>query len=190
MVAFGSGCTDKTKQNNSTLTSETSSIINPDYGINTGQVDFVENGDNVTVDYTGIFKNGTIFDTSIEQNAKNAGIFNQNRTYEPMIFNVGSNEVIMGFNKGILNMHSGEEKTFTVNASEAYGEDNIPVPTSSLINSNITPAVGMKLITPRGLATIMSVNDTNAILDFDHPLVGQDLTFTVKILSINKGKKT
>jgi len=39
----------------------------------------------------------------------------------PFSFTVGSGQVIPGFDKGVLGMAVGEEKTFTVSPEEGYG---------------------------------------------------------------------
>lgn len=189
-LILGSGCTDKVEQNNSSQISSN----NIDYGENRGQIGIVENGDNIQLDYTGKFENGTVFDTSIEEVAKNSDIYDINRTYEPLNFTVGSNQVIAGFNKGVLNMHQGEEKTFSVNATDAYGEKmnytRVPRNVIEMSTNNTTPQIGMMFMTQMGPAWIVDVNDTDVMMNFNHPLAGNDLIFTVKILSIEKGKNT
>ena len=63
-VLLGSGCTDKGNGN-----------VNE-----TGDSRVVKTGDTVQVDYTGKLENGTVFDTSIEEVAKQAGTYDVNRT--------------------------------------------------------------------------------------------------------------
>ena len=70
----------------------------------------VENGNTVTVHYTGTLNNGTQFDSS--------------RSREPLVFQVGDGQVIAGFDNAVLGMEIGESKTFTVPANEAYGLKN------------------------------------------------------------------
>jgi FKBP-type peptidyl-prolyl cis-trans isomerase (trigger factor) len=72
LIAFSSGCADK------------------------DQSKIIEKGDNVSVDYVGKFDNGTVFDTSLIDVAKEAGLYDANRTYEPMSFIVGTGQLISG----------------------------------------------------------------------------------------------
>jgi FKBP-type peptidyl-prolyl cis-trans isomerase 2 len=59
----------------------------------------VENGDFISVNYVGKYDNGTIFDTSLIDVAKEAGLYdvNSSRTYEPLSFVVGKRQLIRWF---------------------------------------------------------------------------------------------
>ena len=94
-VLLGSGCTDK--GNNET-----------------GDSRVVKTGDTVQVDYTGKLENGTVFDTSIEEVAKQADIYVNGRTYAPLTFVAGAGQMIKGFDEGVIGMKVGEEKTITI----------------------------------------------------------------------------
>ncbi len=74
----------------------------------------VEKGDTVKVDYVGKLLDGTVFDTSILEEAKNAGIYNESRIYEPLTLKIGDGSTIPGFENGILGMKEGETKTITI----------------------------------------------------------------------------
>lgn len=171
LIAFSSGCTDN------------------------NQSEFVEKGDNISVNYVGKYDNGTVFDTSLLNIAKEAGLYDANstRTYEPLSFVVGAGQMISGFDNGVLNMTVGEDKTLKLAPEEAYGEYSqgllVPVPRSDLESSGIIPETGKQIGTPMGVATIISVTDTNVTLDFNSPLAGKNLTFDVTVVSIEKASK-
>ena len=75
------------------------------------------------MDYTGKLENGTVFDlTSREDVAKQAGIYVDGRTYAPLKFVAGAGQMIKGFDKGVIGMKVGDEKTITLPPEEAYGE--------------------------------------------------------------------
>ena len=61
----------------------------------------VKKGDTVSVNYTGKFDNGEIFDSS-------------DKSGVPLSFTVGSGQVIKGFDDAVLNMNVGEEKTVVI----------------------------------------------------------------------------
>ena len=171
IIAFSSGCTDN------------------------GQSKIVEKGDNVSVNYIGKLDNGTVFDTSLIDIAKEAGLYDANstRTYEPMSFVVGTGQMISGFDNGVLNMTVGEEKTLKLSPDEAYGEYNqeylVPVPRSDLENASIVPEIGKQVGTLMGVATIVDITGSNVTLDFNSPLAGKNLTFDVTVVSIEKASK-
>ncbi len=82
----------------------------------------VENGDSITVEYTGTLEDGTVFDSSASHD-------------EPFTFTIGQGEVIAGWDQGILGMKVGEERKLTIPPDLAYGSygtGSIP-PNSTLI---------------------------------------------------------
>lgn len=79
----------------------------------------VKTGDNISVDYTGSFVDGKVFDTSIESVALANGMPPREK-YEPLKFTVGNKEVIEGFDKGVIGMKKGETKSLRIPPEEAY----------------------------------------------------------------------
>ncbi len=140
----------------------------------------VKAGDNVSVYYTGTFTNGTVFNTNVGSQTFN--------------FTVGANEVIPGFDQAVIGMRLNQNKTVTVPVNEAYGPVNpaliVALPLSEFGNQTIqigmiftqTTASGQEL---QGIVT--AVNSTNATLDFNPPLAGHELVFTIKVVKIQKG---
>lgn len=114
----------------------------------------VKVGDTVSVDYTGKYTNGVIFDTSNASIAKNAtyenkSIYNPARAYGPFSFVVGSNSTIKGFDEAVVGMKVNETKTnITIPPEKAYGEFNasniktVPVETLTANNTNFSLYVG------------------------------------------------
>ncbi|HRI35540.1 MAG TPA: FKBP-type peptidyl-prolyl cis-trans isomerase [bacterium] len=82
----------------------------------------VDAGDEITVDYVGTLDDGTVFDTSIQERAQQAGVYQTARAYEPLRFTVGQGQMIAGFDRAVVGMELGETKTFTIPAKDAYGE--------------------------------------------------------------------
>lgn len=169
IIAFSSGCADN------------------------GQSEIVEKGDNISVNYTGKYDNGTVFDTSSVTVAKEAGLYDASRNYEPLSFVVGAGQMISGFDNGVLNMTIGEKKTLKLSPDEAYGEYKeeylVPVPRSDLENNSIVPEIGKQVGTLMGVATIVDITDNNVTLDFNSPLAGKNLTFDIEVVSIEKASK-
>ena len=78
-------------------------------------------GDEVKVHYVGKLLNGTVFDTSIENIAKEVGKFNEERTYEPLQFTVGQGMVIRGWDEGLMMFPKGSKGTIYIPSPLAYG---------------------------------------------------------------------
>ncbi|MBN1923863.1 MAG: peptidylprolyl isomerase [Nanoarchaeota archaeon] len=137
----------------------------------------IKAGDNVTLDYVGRLSNGSIFDTS--------------EGGTPLSFTAGNGEVIKGFDDAVIGMSVGEEKIFTIPAADAYGEYN-PEFVISYNTSDILEAVqqeiyeGFYVQTMEGyIGQVTSTNENETLVDFNHPLAGKDLTFTIRIIGIN-----
>jgi len=83
-------------------------------------------GDTVLVNYTGRTLNGKVFDSSIADVAKKAGLDQPGRPYEPYKFSLGAGQVIPGWDEGLLLVNEGGKATFVVPSSLAYADHGSP----------------------------------------------------------------
>jgi len=139
----------------------------------------VKEGDTVRIHYTGTLADGETFDSS------------QGR--DPLEFTVGSGQIIPGLEAALPGMAVGEKKTVEVPAAEAYGDADPDarqaVPRAD-IPKDIPLDIGTRLQvqTPQGQVmpvTVAEVTDSKVILDANHPLAGQDLTFAIELVEID-----
>jgi len=143
-------------------------------------------GDKVTVHYTGRLEGGEVFDSS-ECHDDACGCESG-----PLEFVIGEGQVIPGFEKAIIGMSPGDEKTVTIPVVEAYGErveEMVAEVPRSDIPADLTLEVGLSLEVTQedGHAfpvLITDVTDTTVTLDANHPLAGKDLIFDLKLVSI------
>ena len=144
----------------------------------------IKKGDKIKVDYEGKFKDGKIFDSS--KHGDNS---------HPLEFEVGSGQVIKGFDEAVMGMEKGQSKNFSIKSVDAYGEkrDDLKkdIPRSSLppAPEGQEPKPGMILVlqSPQGQqfpAQILKVTKENITLDLNHPLAGQDLFFDITIAEV------
>src|SRR2546425_2082498 len=92
-----------------------------------------QKGDTVSVHYIGKFPGGKIFDTSMEKEAKSAGLFNAARDYHPLMVILGTGKVIQGFDEALMGMKVNEEKEIVIPPEKAYGRSgNHPMAGQSL----------------------------------------------------------
>lgn len=139
----------------------------------------VQQEDTVQVHYTGTLSSGEVFDSSRERE-------------EPLEFTVGQKQLIPGFENGILDMEVNETKTINIPAAEAYGErrdDLIQEVPKSELPPELEPEVGMPLSTQTAEGqqlrlVVTEVKDESIVVDANHPLAGQDLTFDVELVAI------
>jgi len=74
-------------------------------------------GDNIVVNYVGTLLDGTKFDSSVDPS------FNH---VEPFPYTLGQNQVIQGWELGILGMKVGEKRKLTIPPELAYGAAGRP----------------------------------------------------------------
>ncbi len=133
-------------------------------------------GDVVKVHYTGKLDDGTVFDSSIER--------------EPIQYKIGDGQLIADFENAAVGMEINETKTITIPAENAYGprldERIIPVSLSQ-VPPDMELKVGdtIEVVTRDGqrlLVKVVGLDDENVILDMNHALAGEDLTFEITLV--------
>ena len=135
-------------------------------------------GDTVAIHYTGTLADGTVFDSS--------------QAREPLTFTLGAGQVIPGFEDAVLGMQPGEEKTVTIPADQAYGatrDDLLLEVDRAQMPPEVELAVGQQyqLGQPDGqiiVVTVRELTPDTVVLDANHPLAGEDLTFDLQLVSI------
>jgi FKBP-type peptidyl-prolyl cis-trans isomerase FklB len=90
--------------------------------------------DTLLVNYTGKLLDNTVFDTSVEQVAKDNNIFNENRNYEPFEVVLGVSNVISGWHGALSTMKEGEKATALIPSTYGYGNRGQgPIPANSVL---------------------------------------------------------
>ena len=136
----------------------------------------ITKGNTVEVHYTGRFVDGEVFDSSEGK--------------DPLQFEVGSGQIIPGFENAILGKQIGEKVTVTVSPEQAYGamrEDLVvevpadkmpgPVEVGQLLQADVGEGQVVQVI-------VREVKEDVVVIDGNHPLAGQDLVFEIEVVSI------
>jgi len=137
----------------------------------------VDVNSSVTVNYTGKLEDGSIFDSSL------------NEGREPLSATLGQGSLIPGFEKGLLGMKVGDKKTVEINHTEAYGElrkDLVVEVSKDKVPENVEVGQMLQTMTQQGPMNVMvkEVNESNVILDANHPLAGKKLFFDLELISV------
>lgn len=134
-------------------------------------------GDLVRVHYKGTLTDGTVFDSSEGR--------------EPLEFTLGQGQVIPGFDAAVTGLEVGASVVRTIPADEAYGpmreEMVIKIPKDQFPEDMpIELGQELQLQGPGGylVAQIVGIEEDGVILDANHPLAGEDLTFSITLDSI------
>jgi peptidylprolyl isomerase len=137
----------------------------------------VKNGDFVQLHYTGTLDDGTVFDSSDGR--------------PPLEFQVGGGGIIPGFNDAVIDMAIDEEKKVVLAPDQAYGHPKEDLkrdfPASMLEGHPVEVGQELRFSSPHGPVSgkVLSIEPEKFVVDFNHPLAGQTLTFKVKIVGIS-----
>ena len=139
----------------------------------------VQNGANVSVHYRGTLSDGTEFD-----NSKIRG--------QTLNFQVGSGKMLPGFDRAVVGMTTGQTKNINLPPTEAYGPripDAIQAVPKTAFGEGFEFLVGevVQGNGPQGpfLAKIQEERETEVLLDFNHPLAGEDLDFEIELVAVD-----
>ncbi len=148
----------------------------------------IDLGDFVEIDYKAMLEDGTVFDTTIQNVAKDSGIFDGEKKYGPMLLIIGSNWLLSGLEKKLVGLKEGETKKITLPPKEAFGErDPGKVKTYMLrrfTKRNINPSPGMKIQMEGSVGTVKAVSGGRVIVDFNSPQAGHTVTFEVMVKKV------
>jgi FKBP-type peptidyl-prolyl cis-trans isomerase 2 len=137
-----------------------------------------KSGDMVTVHYIGTLDNGRIFD--------------QRDMDQPLTFTVGAGEVFTRLENEIVGMAVGEVKNICLLAEDAYGlrlDANLLKVSRDLFPADKELRIGQKLNVELGgtmqrMMRVRTVDKETVTLDGNHDLAGCDLTFALKLVTI------
>jgi FKBP-type peptidyl-prolyl cis-trans isomerase SlyD len=130
----------------------------------------------------------------IEYEVKEAGtneVVDSNKgSGQPLEFIMGKGQIIPGLEKGLTGMSEGESADLMIPAAEAYGEYN----KEAVQTLPIEQFEGIELkegLTLYGQSedgqttqvTVKSFTDKDVEIDFNHPMAGKDLMFSVTVKS-------
>jgi len=138
----------------------------------------VKIGDTVKVHYTGKLDDGVVFDSSNDR--------------DPLEFEVGSGNIIKGFDVAVVGMQIGDRKTIVVAPEDGYGPHDERL-VADIQRSQVPDQIDLKVGEPLQVkhqsgqvlnVTIAGVTDQYVTLDANHPLAGQTLTFDIELVAI------
>jgi FKBP-type peptidyl-prolyl cis-trans isomerase SlyD len=110
---------------------------------------------------------------------------------QPLIFMFGKGQIIPGLENGIQQMGIGEKGDVLVKAADAYGEYNTEakqdIPKDQFAGIELNEGMTLYGQGEDGgtvQVIVKEIKDESVIVDFNHPLAGKDLMFTVTIQNI------
>ena len=121
-------------------------------------------------------------------------IFDSTPVHEPVHILVGYHQVIPGLEKALMGMKMGDKKSGTIEAKDAYGlinENLVKVYPRSKIPRKIDLKKGRMIIMRKKngkpvKVVVKSCDETEVVLDSNHPLDGKNLSYRTKIVHIRE----
>ena len=133
----------------------------------------------VLMHYSIALTNGSVIESSFDD--------------DPVEITMGNDDVTDGMELAIFGLKEGDSQTLTLTPEQGFGvrdEDNIHDMPLSDFPEDLPPEAGLSYSfeSTEGdeiPGTVISLKDNTAEIDFNHPLAGHEIVFTVKILAIN-----
>ena len=133
-------------------------------------------GSTVGVHYTGKLTTGEVFDSSEGR--------------EPLKFQVGSGQIIPGFEEAVLGKQPGDKVTINIKPENAYGEVRkdlfVKVPLDKMPGEvqegQSLQAVGADNRPVQ--VVVKEVNEDHIVIDGNHPLAGKELVFDIEVVDV------
>lgn len=140
-------------------------------------VETIEQNKMVQIHYEGSLDDGTVFDSSEGR--------------EPLEFIFGVGMLIPGLESEMAGLAVGDRKTVRVEAEDAYGpymQEALQEIPRNQIPPEIELVEGMQLAaqSPQGPipVTVHEIREDTVVMDFNHPLAGEALTFDIEVVAI------
>jgi len=125
------------------------------------------------------------------RDSKTSEVVDSNIGQAPLTFLVGKNQIITGLENHIKSMSMGDKSDVLVPAVDAYGEYNHEavqdVPREQFAGIDLQEGMALYGQGEDGSTvqvTVKSFNDQNVQIDYNHPMAGKDLMFTVAITMV------
>lgn len=137
----------------------------------------VKKGDVVRLHYTIRTKDGKEFDSSSPG--------------EPITFEVGRGEVILGVEEGVIGMEVGEKKEITISPGEGFGERNeefiykAPKDILQDLEAKRGDIIDLRAEDGRLVKAQVSHIDVDSVtFDLNHPLAGKTLKVEMEVVEV------
>jgi FKBP-type peptidyl-prolyl cis-trans isomerase 2 len=129
----------------------------------------ITNGSKVSIEYTLYLEDGTTADTNVGK--------------DPLVYEQGASMIISGLELRLEGLKVGDTKKVEIPPEEAYGVvdpeafKEVPKDTGTMLQTRTQDGRVVPL-------KVHEVKEDTVVLDYNHPLAGERLTFDVKILDI------
>lgn len=131
----------------------------------------------VTLHFAVCLANGQVLDTTRERE-------------QPVSFTVGDGNLLEGFEKAIFGLKAGDKRSIFIEAKNGFGEwqeGNVQTFDRNLFADQLSVGLVVSFAdkSKAELAGVVKeLNESQVVVDFNHPLASRDLLFEVDIISV------
>lgn len=137
----------------------------------------IQDGSTVTIDYIMTVDDGEVVDSTEET--------------DPLTYVQGEGELIHGLEKLMLGLEKGGTLDVSIPAVECFGASDpealIEIPKTDLPPEALQVDTQLQGEGPQGQAIegrVVELKKDSAVVDFNHPLAGKDLHFSVTVVDV------
>ncbi len=134
------------------------------------------------MNYTVRLDDGTVFDTTDEEVAKEHDIYDENTRYGSFVIIVGNRHVVEGLDEDVVGKEAGYHGTVEVPPEKGYGEHKTELvktyPTSKFTEP---PVKGMRAIVDEQQGLVVMKVGRRVRIDFNNPMAGKTIIFDYTI---------
>ncbi len=141
---------------------------------------------------TEIIQNGAVVSLTYTLKLQNGEVIDYSEAEEPLEYLHGADNIIPGLEKELTGLQVGAAKDVRVSPAEGYGEydpEDVEVVERKLLPKNMEMKLGMVLAIRdddgnMSEAYVREIAPDSVTLDFNHPLAGQPLFFSVEVVGV------
>ncbi|RLG30723.1 peptidylprolyl isomerase [Methanosarcinales archaeon] len=142
----------------------------------------IENEDFIRINYTGRLEDGTVFDTTDEEVAKEHDIYDEKTHYDSFVIVVGKGHVVEGLDEDIVGKEAGYHGTVEIPPEKGYGKHKTELvktyPTSKFTEP---PVKGMWAVVDGQQGMVVMTIGRRVRIDFNSPMADKTLIFDYTI---------
>lgn len=135
---------------------------------------YAKQGDTVSVQYIGTLDNGQVFDNTTDE--------------KPLVFTIGSNQVMPALEHEVMRMEVGEVRCITLSADDAFGprkNEDVMIAARSSFSRETDIRLGSRVQIEfaggkKKMVLVTEISESEVTLDGNHPLAGKNLTFDLR----------
>ncbi|HID04578.1 MAG TPA: peptidylprolyl isomerase [Aigarchaeota archaeon] len=149
----------------------------------------VQNSSYILVDYTIKVKDtGEVVDTTIEEEAKKAGIFDASRVYEPRLVVPGKGMLLQAIEEQLIGMTESSSKTFEIPPERAFGHRDASkiktIPLRKFKDLDTPLTVGARVVVDGKEGIVRTIGSGRVQVDFNPYLAGKTLECNITVKRI------